>query len=398
MKIAYVVYPSMNLYDFMSLYEPLQQLYSKGLLSDLEVDCCAPPPLPPFGERMLEFIAVKVKIISNLSDYDILIVPGNTSGALEAEDGLGDSFLAWLRTAHPVPIKAAVGAAVELLERAGMTENSQVIPMGQILCQRQPAVESEKWQATPKRPVILTAKNRSETLEIGFQICGHLVGNSASKEAADVRGYPAAQINILTQDLNPERRAKVARETGETIVDVELFLDGTGRHTVQTGIPFLDHMLTQVAIHGLFDLSIQAKGDLEVDPHHTVEDVALTLGKAFDQALGDRKGLVRMASATVPMDESLAQVSLDFSGRPYAVVDATWHATQVGGISTTMITHFMESFSTQARCNLHVRLLAGGDDHHRAEAIFKALGRAVDAATQIDPRRIGSVPSSKGTI
>jgi imidazoleglycerol-phosphate dehydratase len=157
-------------------------------------------------------------------------------------------------------------------------------------------------------------------------------------------------------------------------------------------------MLTQVAVHGLFDLKIQAEGDLDVDAHHTVEDVALTLGKTFDQALGERRGLVRMASSSVPMDESLAMVSLDLSGRPYTVFEVEWYATEVGGISTTLIKHFFESFAIQARCNLHIRLLSGGDDHHRAEAIFKAFGRALDAATRIDPRRLGDLPSSKGVL
>ena len=179
---------------------------------------------------------------------------------------------------------------------------------------------------------------------------------------------------------------------------MNLSLDGSGKHEIETGIPFFDHMLTQIAVHGLFDLSIHCRGDLQVDAHHSVEDVALALGKAFDQALGDRKGLVRMASCTVPMDESLAQVSLDFSGRPFTVVDAAWNDKQIGALPVTLIAHFLESFAAQARCNLSVSLLAGGDDHHRAEAIFKALARALDAATQVDPRRLDAVPSSKGVI
>jgi imidazoleglycerol-phosphate dehydratase len=126
--------------------------------------------------------------------------------------------------------------------------------------------------------------------------------------------------------------------------------------------------------------------------------VALTLGKAFDQALGERRGLVRMASSSVPMDESLAMVSLDLSGRPYTVFDVDWYTAEVGGISVTLIKHFFESFAVQARCNLNIRLLSGGDDHHRAEAIFKAFGRALDAATRIDPRRVGDLPSSKGAL
>ncbi len=194
------------------------------------------------------------------------------------------------------------------------------------------------------------------------------------------------------------RQAVIQRKTGETQVEVRLDIDGNGRHEVQTGLPFLDHMLAQVAVHGLFDLYIQAKGDLHIDPHHTVEDVALTLGSAFQQALGDRAGIVRMASADCPMDESLAWVAVDFSGRPYSVIQAEWHGPSVGSLPTSLIPHFLESFALNARCNLHAAVRYGRDDHHQAEALFKALGRALCAATRIDPRRAGQVPSSKGIL
>ena len=179
---------------------------------------------------------------------------------------------------------------------------------------------------------------------------------------------------------------------------MSLALDGSGIHRISTGLPFLDHMLVQVSVHGLFDLDLSASGDLEVDPHHTVEDVALALGQAFAEALGSRAGIVRMASAEVPMDESLARVTLDFSGRPYAVIEADWHGPTVGGIPASLLPHFLESFAGQARCNLHARVFHSRDDHHQAEALFKALGRALDAATRLDPRRGGAVPSSKGSL
>jgi imidazoleglycerol-phosphate dehydratase len=162
-------------------------------------------------------------------------------------------------------------------------------------------------------------------------------------------------------------------------------------------VGFLDHMLAHVAVHGLFDLTVKAVGDLHIDNHHTVEDVALALGSAFDQTLGDRKGIVRMGSAYVPMDEALGFVAVDLSGRPYCVVDAEWGTPSVGGIPTSLFPHFLESFAVTARCNLHARVLYGRDDHHKAEALFKALGRALDAATMLDARR-GSVPSTKGTL
>lgn len=194
------------------------------------------------------------------------------------------------------------------------------------------------------------------------------------------------------------RTAKIERSTNETQISIELNLDGTGAHNINTGIGFLDHMLTHVAVHGLFDLNIRAQGDLHIDVHHTVEDVALVLGAAFDQALSDRKGIARMGSFYVPMDETLAFVALDFSGRPYCVVDAAWGSAPVGNIPTSLFPHFLESFAATSRSNLHARVLYGRDDHHKAEALFKALGRALDAATQQDPRRASRIPSTKGTL
>jgi imidazoleglycerol-phosphate dehydratase len=194
------------------------------------------------------------------------------------------------------------------------------------------------------------------------------------------------------------RKTEVSRQTNETQITVKLDLDGSGKHEVATGIGFLDHMLTHLAVHGLFDLSLEAKGDLEVDSHHTVEDVALALGQAFDQALGARKGIVRMGDCFAPMDETLAHVAVDLSGRPYAVVQADWHTPYIGSIPTTLFPHFFESFVVTARCNLHARILYGRDDHHQAEALFKAWARALDIATQTDPRRAETIPSTKGTL
>jgi imidazoleglycerol-phosphate dehydratase len=194
------------------------------------------------------------------------------------------------------------------------------------------------------------------------------------------------------------RTAEVARQTNETQITIKLDLDGSGKHDISTGIGFLDHMLTHLAVHGLFDLSVQAKGDLHIDTHHTVEDVALALGQAFDRALGDRKGIVRMGDCFAPMDETLVHVALDLSGRPYAVIQAEWHTPYVGNIPTTLFPHFLESFAITARCNLHARIVYGRDDHHQAEALFKAWARALDGATQVDPRRAGTVPSTKGRL
>jgi imidazoleglycerol-phosphate dehydratase len=194
------------------------------------------------------------------------------------------------------------------------------------------------------------------------------------------------------------RTASLSRKTNETDIRIELDLDGSGQHEINTGIGFLDHMLTHLAVHGLFDLTVKASGDLHIDVHHTLEDTALVLGSAFDQALGDRKGIVRMASCYAPMDESLAFVALDLSGRPYSVIEAEWGSAPVGQIPTSLFPHFLESFAITARCNLHARVLYGRDDHHKAEALFKALARALDAATSIDTRREGNIPSTKGSL
>ena len=194
------------------------------------------------------------------------------------------------------------------------------------------------------------------------------------------------------------RITEISRQTNETQINISLNLDGSGKYEINTGIGFLDHMLTHLAVHGLFDLTLQAKGDLEIDAHHTVEDVALTLGQAFDKALGNRQGIIRMGDCFVPMDETLAHVAIDLSGRPYSVVQVEWHMPYVGQIPATLFPHFFESFAVTTRCNLHARVLYGRDDHHQAEALFKAWARALDFATQLDPRRTDVIPSTKGTL
>jgi imidazoleglycerol-phosphate dehydratase len=194
------------------------------------------------------------------------------------------------------------------------------------------------------------------------------------------------------------RQATVERRTGETQIRLALNLDGKGNHKISTGIGFLDHMLTLFAAHGLFDLDVEATGDLQIDDHHTAEDLCICLGRAIDQALGDRKGLVRTAHAYVPMDETLARVVVDLSGRPYCVFEAAFTTPRVGQLGTDLIFHCFESIAFHARMNLHATVLYGRNDHHKVEALFKALARALDAATQMDPRRAGGVPSTKGTL
>lgn len=194
-----------------------------------------------------------------------------------------------------------------------------------------------------------------------------------------------------------DRVATVHRRTGETDIEVTLNLDGRGRYEVQTGIGFLDHMLAAVSVHGLFDLTVAAKGDLHIDAHHTIEDVAIVLGQTLDRALGERRGINRVGHAYVPMDEALAFVALDLSGRPYTVFRAGWHTERIGEFPTDLVEHFFESFAVHGRLTLHARCEYGRNDHHQAEALFKALARALRQAVDPDPRR-AHVPSTKGTL
>jgi len=194
------------------------------------------------------------------------------------------------------------------------------------------------------------------------------------------------------------RTAKIERKTKETDIQVQVNLDGSGQYQIETGVGFFDHMLAQIAVHGLFDLTIKAEGDLHIDPHHTVEDTGLALGAAFRQALGDKAGIVRTATAAVPMDEALGQVVVDFSGRPYAVLQTKWTSPMVGGLPATLLEHFFESFATAAAANLHLIVHYGRDNHHMAESLFKAMARALSAAVRLDPRRSGGIPSSKGVL
>jgi imidazoleglycerol-phosphate dehydratase len=193
------------------------------------------------------------------------------------------------------------------------------------------------------------------------------------------------------------RTSTITRKTNETDITLMLDLDGVGKHDIVTGVPFLDHLLTHVSLHGVIDLSVNAKGDLHIDEHHTVEDVAIVLGQAIAEALGKRAGIRRMGHAYVPMDEALAFVAIDLSGRPYTVIDATFDTPTIGALGTSLIPHFLESLATHAKMNLHARVLYGRDDHHKAEALFKALGRALREAVELDPRRSG-VPSTKGVL
>jgi imidazoleglycerol-phosphate dehydratase len=193
------------------------------------------------------------------------------------------------------------------------------------------------------------------------------------------------------------RKGQIDRKTKETNIHLEFVLDGQGRVDLHTGVPFLDHMLTLFAVHGLFDLKLHADGDLEVDAHHTVEDIGICLGKCLSEALGDRQGICRYGHAMVPMDEACAAVVLDLSNRPYLVYQAPPLTAEVGQFETELVPEFFRAFAQHGGVTLHLQVLYGSNTHHILEAIFKAWGRALDQATLYDDRRAG-IPSSKGVI
>jgi imidazoleglycerol-phosphate dehydratase len=194
------------------------------------------------------------------------------------------------------------------------------------------------------------------------------------------------------------RQAEIRRVTNETTIALDLNLDGSGQYEVSTGIGMLDHMVEQLARHGLFDITVDAKGDIDRDPHHLVEDLGLVLGQAFNEALGERRGIVRFGHAIVPMDEALVLVSVDLGGRPYAGIDIEFGREMIGELPAENVDHFFESFAQSGRLNLHVRQFAGENDHHRIEACFKALARSLNVAVRIDERIAGEVPSTKNVL
>lgn len=206
------------------------------------------------------------------------------------------------------------------------------------------------------------------------------------------------QVPPAKLTIRESRVATLERTTGETSVSVLVNLDGQGQYKVSTGNGFLDHMVSQLARHGLFDITLKAQGDVHVGWHHLVEDVAIMLGRAFHQALGEPRGIRRMGHAIVPLDETLAMVAVDCSGRGYPAVDTTLDNVMVETLSGDLIRHFLEAFAIEAKVNLHAKVLAGVSPHHKAEALFKALARALRDAVESDPRATGQVPSTKGTL
>lgn len=394
MKIAFILYPGLTSLDLVGAYDPLMRLKRMTFIPDLSWDLCSlTAPVADSNGLGLS----PTRIGEPLVGYDLLVVPGGPGSREKVKDS---DFITWLQTARSTPRVASVSSGALLLAAAGFLKDHAAAThpeARQELAQMGVTVRSERLVHDGN---LITSGGATAGIDLGLYLCQLLAGEAACEAIRRQMDYPLPPPRpFIPNVLQPAPRySRVVRATRETRVEVALRLDGSGQHTLATGLPFLDHMLAQVAVHGLFDLDLRASGDLEVDPHHTVEDIALALGQAFFEALGDRAGIVRMASAACPMDDSLAIIDIDLSGRPYAIVQTAWHTPAVGVIPTALFDHFLESFASQARCNLHARVVYSKEDHHQAEALFKALGRALSAAVQIDPRRAGQIPSSKGVL
>ncbi len=202
-------------------------------------------------------------------------------------------------------------------------------------------------------------------------------------------------MKLLESLASEGRKSAVKRDTRETNINLEMNVDGTGKWAINTGIKIFDHLLSQLAKHGLIDIKLDATGD---DIHHVVEDVAISLGRAFREALGEKRGIVRMANVVVPMDETLVNVAVDISGRGYSVLNLDFNNNDMVGFPADLVRHFLETFAIEARMNLHASIVYGSNDHHKAEALFKALGRALDMAMKVDERIAGELPSTKAYL
>jgi len=395
MKIAFVLYDGMTALDFVGVYDPLTRLKTMGFIPDLSWDLVAWESAVK-DSTGLDFTPDKIK--TPLAEYDLVIVPGGKGSRELLKQA---EFTDWLSTARSAKQVASVCSGALLLAAAGLLQGKQAATHPSARDDLRDYGVSVNEARLVEDGSVLTSGGVTAGIDLGLSLCQQYAGPEAANRIRRQMDYPLPiprRYIVGDNSLPSPRTSRITRRTTETNIEAALVLDGSGIHEIHTGIPFLDHMLVQVAVHGLFDLSLTAQGDLDVDPHHTVEDVALGLGQAFAEALGSRAGIVRMASVEAPMDESLARVTIDFSGRPYTVIEGVWHGPTVGSIPISLIHHFLESFAIQARCNLHGRVFYGRDDHHQAEALFKAFGRALDAATQIDPRRAGGIPSSKGVL
>jgi imidazoleglycerol-phosphate dehydratase len=388
MKIAFVLTDGFSNFEFASLFEPLARLRRDGLLPDLQWELCA------LAEKVSDqngMLITPTSVRQPLSGYDLLVIPG---GALGAADSAG--MVDWLKSTLDAPLLAASGNAALLLAAAGLLQGKPAAATPETAPALQASGSTPQTGGVVEAEGILTAAGAEPVTALGLLLAEKLAGSVAGVQVRRSMGITTPLVEAQT--VAAVREAHVSRKTRETSIDLKLSIDGSGHHNIETGVGFFDHMLTQIAVHGLFDLDLKVQGDLHIDPHHTVEDVGLALGDALRTALGDRRGIARTASSFCPMDESLARTAVDLSGRPYSVLKINWAGDMVGGMPVSLMEHFLESFAQQGRFNLHIEAPYGRDTHHQAEAIFKSLARALDAAARYDPRRTGAVPSSKGIL
>lgn len=361
MKIGIIFSPSASVVDIAGLIQTFT--LSKQLFSDLDIQFEICSFLPQKTQET--GITINAGFVGlPLSGFNILVVPG--SGGYEKLKS-NISWLTWLQ------------APATVSKYYGFHEGISIVNLIKVPNQ---------------------CKSSSNNPLNGFFVALLVLGQTLEPEKilsiARALGLESTWQTFL-QTMNI-RQSALSRDTAETQITVNLALDGSGKSNINTRIPFLDHMLNQIAKHGLFDLELNAHGDLEIDQHHTIEDCGIILGDAFRLALGDKKGINRMASTSVPMDESLATVTIDFSGRPYFVIQSKWNGENIAEIPVALFEHFLESFAIAARCNLYIQVHSGKDNHHMCEAIFKALAKALDQACSLDVRRLNQIPSTKEKI
>lgn len=358
MKIAILCYPDVSFNDLTAFLTPFEQLRTS------EPECCSWEfcSFLPLNNHAPGLSLTCSRVGLPLHGFDLIVVPGSAKNFAFSQEWGG-----WLKSADPQTPYLGINNGLNLLKENGI----------------EPLL-------TPRIDLPLNAF-----------IAGLLViHQNFSEESAYGIAKSLGLLSVWNVALTRmgRRYARFSRSSAETQIEASLLIDGTGLQNIDTGIPFLDHMLSQIAKHGLFDIEMLSRGDLEIDPHHTMEDTALAFGELFRLALDDRRGINRMGFATVPMDESLASVTIDFSGRPYSVIRTKWNGDKIADLPVSLFEHFLESFASSARCNLFVQVQAGNDNHHMAEAIFKSLARALDQATIQDVRRSGQIPSTKEVL
>ena len=355
MKIGIIYYPRASFVDIAALLTTFKECKS---LAEIQFEICRYLPFTDKGETL----AVTASHVGlPLNGFDVLVIPGSEKNK---NANLNINWITWLRATDPDTVFYGFNQGKSLLESVKL---------------------DNKWKPTDINPL--------NGFFTSFTILNEILSPDEILEISKKLGVETFWQSFLqSQNL---RTATISRKTAETQISIKLDLDGNGKSTIETGIPFLDHMVNQISRHGLFNIDLKAVGDLDIDQHHTMEDCGIILGDAFRLALGVRKGINRMASATIPMDESLASVTIDFSGRPYCVIQSRWNGENIGELPVSLFEHFLESFAIAARCNLFVQVHAGKDNHHMCEAIFKATARALYQSCELDIRRIGQIPSTK---